>query len=111
MPVDARQIDIARSGRAAPAPVMALFRMKPGQLRLVPAPGNDGWLLVRLDRVIKANAVDAPDLVAATRAELNGQMSQELSQQLTAAAAKAVGVKRNEAAIARLKAQLRGSAQ
>jgi hypothetical protein len=85
--------------------------MKPGEARVVPSPREGLWYVVRLDSTTKGNIADAPELVALTRNELSGQLAQEIVQQLSAAAAKSVGVERNAAAFARLKTQLRGGGQ
>lgn len=93
------------AGRLSP-PLLLLFSMKQGTAKTLAAPGEAGWLLVKLDRIIKGNAAADQALVAAKSAELANFINQELSAQFIAAALKEVGVKKNEGAIASLRKRL-----
>lgn len=110
-PAGGRQIDIARSGQRVPPPLAMMFSMKKGTARLLAAPGEQGWFVVKLDSVEKGDIAQEPAVLEAARREFDQVMSEELVQQFAAAAEKSVGVKRNDAVIKRLKAQLSGGGQ
>jgi peptidyl-prolyl cis-trans isomerase D len=105
-----RRGELLRTG-AQPQPQMeALFALTRGKARVVEAADNSGWYVVALDGIVAGNAQGQPELIEATRAQFSPVLGQEYGQQLAAAARKAVGVEINPAAVARLKAELIGSA-
>jgi peptidyl-prolyl cis-trans isomerase D len=94
---------------APPAPVQGLFAMAKGKTRLMGAPGNRGWFVLKLDDVIPGQ-VDMRDPRLAALAQQLGQVSgSELSEQLAGAMRKDVGVKRNEAAVKAVVDRLSGN--
>lgn len=107
-PAGGRQIDIARSGKDVPPPLALMFSMKAGTTRTLEAPGKGGWFIVRLDSVKKGNVAEAPGLVEATRAEFNGVIAQEYVAQFAKAVEATIEIKRNDAAIAKLRKELGG---
>lgn len=108
-PARARQMDLARSDRPAPPPLVAMFEMRKGEARLIAAPNNAGWFVVRLDEVVPGDARTQPGLIASTRNEFASLIGEEYVQQFANAVAGVVGVKRNQGAIEALKAELSGS--
>ncbi|SNS22856.1 peptidyl-prolyl cis-trans isomerase D [Sphingomonas laterariae] len=108
---NARQMDLLRRDRPAPPPLKLMFGMKKGETRLLAAPDNSGWFVVQLGEVIPGDARTQPMLIASLRGDFSRSMGDEYIQQFIAAASKDVGVKRNEAAITALKAELGGQGQ
>ncbi|MFM6949452.1 MAG: peptidyl-prolyl cis-trans isomerase [Novosphingobium sp.] len=110
-PVD--QVDLPREkvqqmGQQTPPPVAMLFSIAKGQVKLMAAPRNRGWYVVKVIDVIPGQiAANDPRLpqFAQTMARVTAQ---EYSLQLRAAMRADVGVKRNEAAINALKTRLSG---
>jgi peptidyl-prolyl cis-trans isomerase D len=104
-PASARQIDIARSGQPAPPPLARLFSMIAGKTELLPVADDQGFFVVQLNGIVRGDATTLPALVDATRREFANSLAEEYVSQFANAAQKAVGVRRNDAAIARLRTQ------
>lgn len=104
-----RQIDLAQAQTQVPPPLALMFSLMPGNTRMLEAPNKQGWYLVHLNSVEKGDLAKAPGLLEATRNEFSGMMTQELIQQFALAVEQTVGVKRNDAAIAKLKGELSGA--
>lgn len=107
----ARQIDLMRRDREAPAPLKLMFAMKKGETRLAPAPDNAGWFVVQLDSIVPGDGRGEPALANMVRRDFSQSVGEEYIQQLINAAGKAIGVRRNDKAIAALKAELSGQGQ
>ncbi|HEY0622219.1 peptidylprolyl isomerase [Sphingomonas sp.] len=107
-PLDAARGDLARAGMQIPPPVRLMFSMAARKAKMTEAPQGGGYWVVWLDAIQPGDASNDKALVAQTRAGLTQVVGAEYLEQFVAAARKAVGVKRDDAAIARLKAQLGG---
>jgi peptidyl-prolyl cis-trans isomerase D len=107
-PAGGRQIDLARSGQQPPAPLVLLFSMKQGDTKVLAAPAQQGWFVVHLDRVQQGDARQAQGLIESTRAQFTDILGREYAEQFSGAVQKELGVKRNDKALAQLKAQLAG---
>lgn len=110
-PVD--QVNLPRQqvqqmGQQTPPPLAMLFALAKGQVKLMGAPRNRGWYVVKVTDVIpgkvEANDPRLPQ-IAQTMAQAS---SREYSEQMLAAMRAEVGVKRNQAAINALKTRLSG---
>lgn len=108
-PAGGRQIDLIQSGRQVPPPLALMFSMNSGQTKLLAAPDKKGWFLVHLDSITSGSAASVPGLVQSTQNEFSKMLAEELQQQFSAAIAKETEVKRNDAALARLKHELAGA--
>lgn len=104
-----RQIDLMQSGQQTPPPLALMFSMKAGETKLLEAAQKRGWFIVRVDSITKGDAATMPGLVQSTQSEFSRMMTDEIQQQFSASLSKAVGVTRNQAAIARLKRELSGA--
>ena len=82
--------------------------MAQGKVRTVAGGEGEGFYVVKVDKIIPGNALAAPGLIGSTQREMQEAMSQEYGLQFVAALRKAVGVKRNEKAIAATKARIAG---
>lgn len=107
----ARQIDLMRRDRQAPPPLQLMFAMKKGETRLIAAPNNGGWFVVQLDSIVPGDGRAEPALANMVRRDFSQNVGEEYIQQLINAAAKDVNVRRNDKAIAALKAELSGQGQ
>ena len=101
-----RQIDLAQARTPVPAPVQLLFTLAPGKTRALASPEGNGWYVVRLDKVTKGDIRTQPQLVAATRDEFGRALGNEYAEQFVAGIMKDVGVKQDQAAIARFTASI-----
>jgi peptidyl-prolyl cis-trans isomerase D len=109
-PVSARRIDVTRAQQGKVPPALALlFSMAPNRTKVLGSPQNDGWFLVRLDKIVPGNAASTPGLAEATQRELSQAIGEEYVQQMASAIRSDLGVKKNDAAIKALKRSLSGA--
>lgn len=91
-----------------PATLQLMFEMAQGTAKKLDVPNKGGFVVVTLSK-ITPGVVKADDpLVARARTELGQITGREYVDQLRTAVREAVGVKRNDAAIAALRTQLSG---
>lgn len=109
-PIGGKRADIARGGQQAPPPLALLFSMAEGSVKRLEAPGEQGYFIVKLDKIQRGDAGSQPSLVNAVRQEMSRVAGNEYAEQFARAIQQHVGVKKNEAAIAEVKRQLRGGA-
>ncbi len=102
-PLQLRRLELSQLGGQVPAPLRMLFSLKPGQTRLVAAPDNGGYFVVRLNQLAPGDALSQPALISQVQADLGQQAAGELAAQFLLAAGRELGVERNEAAIAATK--------
>ncbi len=107
-PLDASRGEIGRMGQQVPPPVQLMFQMAAKKAKVTAAPNGGGYWVVWLDAIQAGNARDNQQLVGQTRGQLGQMIGSEYLEQFAGAVRKSVSIKRNEAAIARLKAQLGG---
>lgn len=107
-PLDAARGQLAQMGNQLPAPVRLMFSMAAKKAKLTESPNGGGYWVVWLDEIQAGNAAGNAPLIAQTRGQLGQLLGAEYVEQFAAAVRKSVGVKRDEAAIARLKASLGG---
>ena len=105
--ISARRADINQAGQTIAPPLIALFSMKQGSARVLPLDNDRGFIVVHLDAIKQGDPASVPDLIPSTRAGLANVLGKEYADQLVNAAAQAVGVTRNEVAIASVEAALR----
>lgn len=107
-PLDARRGQLAQMGAQLPAPVRLMFSMAAKKAKLTEAPNGEGYWVVWLDEIKSGNAAGNAQLIAQTRGQFGQMLGAEYVEQFAASVRNAVKVKRNEAAITRLKASLSG---
>lgn len=99
---------LAQAGQQVPPPVRLMFTIAAKKAKMTEEPNGGGYWVVWLDQIQPGDANSNKELVAQTRNGLSQVVGAEYLEQFVAAARKSVGVKRDDAAIARLKAQLGG---
>ncbi len=109
--VNTRRLELAQAEGQVPPPLALLFAMPQKRARVLEIAGRRGWYVVYLDRIVGGDARTAPGLIEATQQQLSGAIGDEFVQQFAAAVRAEIGVKKNDAAIARLKKSLVGSAR
>ena len=97
--------ELSKEGQISP-PLSLMFAMKKGTAKMLQAPQNRGWFVVFLNEVIKGDASGNADMLKARKAEMSGMLQQEYAEQLIAAAARDVGVTKNEDGIKELRTRL-----
>lgn len=106
--VDAPRAQLAADPRGAPAALALMFAMAPRKAKLLEAPNGIGWNIVYLDSIQRGDARANPGVVASTRADLARVVGREYVAQFGRAVRNAVGVRQNQTALARARAQLSG---
>jgi peptidyl-prolyl cis-trans isomerase D len=104
--ISGTRADLSKEGQPISPPLSLMFAMKKGTAKTLQGGQNRGWYVVYLDEVIKGDASNNPDMLRARKQEITGLLQQEYGAQLIAAAAKAVGVEKNEDGIKELRARL-----
>lgn len=104
--INGTRADLSKEGQQISPPLSLMFAMKKGTAKMLQGGGNRGWYVVYLTDVIKGDASGNADMLKARKLELSGMLQQEYAAQLIAAAAKDVGVEKNEDGIKELRARL-----
>jgi peptidyl-prolyl cis-trans isomerase D len=87
-----------------------MFSMTENSAKLLEAPNNEGWYIVKLDKIDRGNAAGNAAVIRATQDDLGKLAGREYTEQFTNAVRSIIGVKKNAARINALKAQLLGQA-
>lgn len=107
-PLEASRGQLAQMGQQLPAPVRLMFSMAEKKGKMTEAPNGGGFFIVWLDDIEEGDAKGNAELITQTRSQLGQLIGNEYVEQFAATIRKSVQIKRDEAAIARLKAQLGG---
>jgi peptidyl-prolyl cis-trans isomerase D len=105
-PLAARRIQIAMATGEVPPPIRMLFTLAQGKSRVVDDPQGRGFFVVKVDKIVPGNALLQPGLISQMQNELREPLSQDYAQQFLAAVRNEMKIKRNDSAIAALKARL-----
>ncbi len=104
--VSGSRSELNQPGKPLAPPIALLFAMKMGTTKSLPAPQDQGYYIVNLKQVVKGDASKDTKGVEARRAEMTALVRDEYAAQLITAAAKDVGVYRNEAGIKEMRTRL-----
>ncbi|PKP91231.1 MAG: peptidylprolyl isomerase [Alphaproteobacteria bacterium HGW-Alphaproteobacteria-16] len=107
-PLEASRGQLAQMGQQLPAPVRLMFSMAEKKGKMTEAPNGGGFFVVWLDDIEEGDAKGNAELITQTRSQLGELIGNEYVEQFAATIRNSVKIKRNDAAIARLKAQLGG---
>lgn len=110
-PVDRLTInrqDFARQANNVPPALALLFSMAQGTTKVLAAPGNRGWFVVSLQKIVPGTGQQIAPLLAQAGAELSQVTGREYADQLRKAMRDEVGVKTNQVAIDATARQLTG---
>lgn len=105
-PLAARRIQIAMAEQQIPLPLRTLFTLAAGKSRLVADPQGRGFFVVKVDKIVPGNALLQPGLISRMQNELQEPVAQDYAQQFLAAVRQEMKIKRNDSAIAAMKARL-----
>ncbi len=109
--IGGKRAEIAAAQGRIPPELALLFSMTPHTAKTLEMPNNMGWMVLYLDQSKRGDASKDPRIIPAIQGQMTQSLGREYTDQILAAARKAVGVKRNEDAIAALKANLAGTDQ
>ncbi len=107
-PLASSRAQLASDPKGAPAPLVLMFSMANKTAKLLEAPNKTGYYVIYLDQIERAGAVTNPQLLQAMRGDLSKVVGRELVNQFIEAARNSVGVKKNDALIARTRKDLLG---
>ena len=105
-PLATRRISLAQAGPDAATPLKLLFALAQGRSRMIADPQGRGFYVVKTDKIIPGNAGAQPGLIVQVQQQFQQPVGDELAEQFANAVKKDVGVKRDDKAIAAVKAQL-----
>lgn len=108
-PASATRAQLAQQQANAQPALALMFSMAKGNAKLLEAPDNAGWLIVKLDTVVPGNAAGTPAAVAGARGSIAQLVGREYAEQFVRAVRNAVGVKTDAAALAAVRADLTGN--
>lgn len=103
-----RRALIAQRGQRIPPPLVLMFSMAEGSVKLLEGPRNVGWYIVSLDEIATDPVDKEPGLLQQTRGQLAPTVSEEYRRAAAAAMRKELGTTRNNAAIDAVRKQLAG---
>lgn len=101
---------LAANPQGAEPALALMFAMSPKTAKVLPAPQNAGWLVIKLDTIIAGDARNNAQTVAAAQADMSRVAGREIVEQFGRAIRDHVGVKTNPAGIKRAKDELSGRA-
>jgi len=107
--VDMVRPELQRYGQRVPPPLQVLFGMSKGSIKLMGAPRNRGWYVLKLDGIVPGKVEATNPNLPGLQKELSDSVGKEYTDQLIAAMAAEVGVERNQAAINAVRSSLTGS--
>lgn len=110
-PMSARRIQISQADPNAVTALRMLFTLAQGKSRMVADPKDRGFFVIKTDKIIPGNALNAPGLIVQTQREFQNAMADELGEQMLAAMKADQSIKRNEEAIAAAKRRYSGAEQ
>lgn len=99
---------LARRQGNVPPPLVLLFSMAEGSVKLLEAPRDIGWYVISLDDITTSPVDEEPGLLEQTRRQLAPTLTEEYRRQAAAAMRKELGSTRNDAAIEAVRKQLAG---
>jgi peptidyl-prolyl cis-trans isomerase D len=104
-PLNGRRIDIIGQ-QNVPDAARAFLNGAAGSTQLIP--GQGGWILVHVDRIIPGDPKAQAGLIEASRREVGSALPGEMAEGLAKASMAAVGVDRNDTTIKALRSRLSG---
>jgi peptidyl-prolyl cis-trans isomerase D len=109
-PVNASRQQLSALGARVPPALSLLFAMAPKKARLTAAPEGEGWIIVYLDAIQRGDATNDKAAITGVGRELGRLSGNEYAEQFVEAVRRQIGVKKNDAAIARVRSELAGGA-
>jgi peptidyl-prolyl cis-trans isomerase D len=100
--------ELAQHPEAASPPLVLLFKMGEHTARVMETPDHLGYLIIFLNKITPGDATTRPGVISGMRGDLSGLMGREYVEQFAKAMRAAVGVTKNDKALAALRATLSG---
>lgn len=103
-----RRALLAQRGANIPPPLVLMFSMAEGSVKVLEGRRDIGWYVIRLDEIATDPVDKEPGLLQQTRAQLAPTLTEEYRRMAAAAMRKELGTTRNDAAITAVRKQLSG---
>ena len=103
-----RRIELSQFRGNVPPAMGMMFSLAEGRSRLIADPQGRGFIIVKVTKIVPGNASLQPSLISRTQSEFQQGASEEYAEQMSRAIEAAVGVKRDEAAIAAARKRISG---
>jgi peptidyl-prolyl cis-trans isomerase D len=103
-----RRALLAQRGANIPPPLVLMFSMAEGSVKVLEGPRDIGWYVIRLDEIATDPVDQDPGLLQQPRAQLAPTLTEEYRRMAAAAMRKELGTTRNDAAITAVRKQLSG---
>jgi peptidyl-prolyl cis-trans isomerase D len=103
-----RRALLAQRAGNVPPPLVLMFSMAQGSVKVLEAPRNLGWYVISLDAISTSPLDQEPGLVAQTQQQLGQALTEEYRRQATAAMRTELGTTRNDSAISAVRKRLAG---
>ncbi len=100
---------MAQQGQQVPPPVIMLLNTPQGQARVIPAPGGQGWFVVKVNAVQPGNLAEAPQLIDAVRQSLLREAGDEMVETFVRAIERDAGVVKKPEALKAVNRRLTGA--
>ncbi|MFT9099956.1 MAG: SurA N-terminal domain-containing protein [Zymomonas mobilis subsp. pomaceae] len=101
-PLAFRQIDLSRFQQSLPPAIIRFFEMKPGEVRLVAAPDESGWMLLKMDRLVSSDPEKEQGLITAVQNQFQNMMTGDIAEQFSSAVMQQSSVSINQTALMQL---------
>lgn len=111
-PLAVRRLELtqlAQQGQQVPPPVLLMLNTPKGQARVLPAPGGQGWFVVKVDEVTPGSLAEAPQLADAVRQGLVRDAGNELAETYVRSIEREVNVVRQPEQVKAVNRRLTGS--
>ncbi|AHE55226.1 peptidylprolyl isomerase [Sphingomonas sanxanigenens] len=108
-PIGGPRLALMQGNRQIDPTEELLFSMRENSVKLLAMPNRAGFFVVRLQKIIPGDANAQPQLVTNTQRSFDQTLGGEYAEQFAVAARTAVGVVRDDKAIAKLKRELSGA--
>jgi peptidyl-prolyl cis-trans isomerase D len=105
--LERRELLAQRQGNVPP-PLVLMFSMAEGSVKLLEAPNDIGWYVISLDEIATDPVDDEPGLLEQTRRQLAPTLAAEYRHQAAAAMRDELGTTINDAAVEAVRKQLAG---
>lgn len=105
--LERRELLAQRQGNVPP-PLVLMFSMAEGSVKLLEAPNDIGWYVISLDEIATDPVDDEPGLLEQTRRQLAPTLASEYRRQAAAAMREELGTTINDAAVEAVRKQLAG---
>ncbi|MEQ1688980.1 MAG: peptidyl-prolyl cis-trans isomerase, partial [Sphingopyxis sp.] len=106
--IGGRRINLTNREQGVPPEIALLFSMAQGSAKTLELPGNAGWMVIRLDRVVRGDASTNPQLLQAVQGQFVNALGSEYVDVLIAAARAEFEVEIDQTAVNALRDQLTG---